>query len=327
MNALPSSRPIAFWCFAVAYPFFTVACAIAVYRGLQSTDQSGAVVVAACWTSLSAAGLALFLNLRSRLLGLGVPAATLAEAVLCDWRFFPLSLLALAPALVMGTPVPARAGIRALSSLIEFAFLAAILDTRWHSPEPLAGVLADRVAGLAQTGSLRARKVYLADRTIPGWSGMLTRKAVILTPELINRLSRREVDALAARQMNHPANGGLFLILLVLTFMAVASGLQDFVALAGILGLEAVLVGGFLVRADRVAGYRATKLTGDPVALVTALAKVDRSRAGASRLQRIAAAAGIDKQHLAGLLASQSSIDDHYTVEARKGRSTPPLLY
>ena len=327
MNALPSSRPIAFWCFAVGYCFFTVACATAAYRALLATHSLGPIVVVDCWTTLSGVALALFLNLRSRLLGLGVPAAAMAEAVVCDWRFFLLGLIALAPALALRTPALASASIRVLSALLELAFLAAILDMRSRGPEPLAGALADRIAGLARSGALRARRVYLADRTVPGWSGMLTRKAVILTPALLNRLSRREVDALAARQMNHPANVGLFLILLVFTFLAVASSLQDVVALVATLSLEVIIVGGFLVRADRVASRRATNLTGDPVALITALAKVDGGRAATSGLQRIAAGAGIDKQHLAELLASQSSADDHYTVEAREGRSAPPLLY
>ncbi len=327
MTVLPSSRPLAFFCFAVGYCFFTVACATAVYRGLWTADQPGAVVVAACWTTLSAAALALFLNLRSRLLGLGLPVAALAEAVVCNWSLFVLSLVAFIPVLILGAPLPARTAVRFLAALLELAFLAAILDTRLPGPKALGGALGDRIAGLAQTGSLRARKVYLADQTVPGWSGVLTRKVVILTPALLNRLSRREVDALAARQMNHPASGRLFLILLVFTFLAATYGAQDFVALLAILSLQAILVAGFLVRADRVASHRATNLTGDPVALITALAKIDRGRGRASRLHRIAAAAGIDRPHLAELLANPSGADDRYTVDVREGRSTPPLLY
>ena len=318
MNVLPSSRPLAFWCFAVGYCFFTVACAVGIYRGLQTAYEPGPVVVAGCWATLSASGLALFLNLRSRLLGLGLPARALAEAIVCDWRFFVLGIVSQTAVQVWGAPEPARSAMRILAFLLEFALLAAIVGTRSPSRGALTGALADRIAGLARAGSLRARKVYLADPSIPGWSAILARKAVILTPALLERLSRREIDAIAARQMSHPANLRLFLTLLVFTLFCVVCGSASFLPLLGILALEAVFVAGFLTRSDRVANQRAAALTGDPVALVTALARIDPR---ASRMGGIAARAGIDKAHLAGLLTNQSGPDDRYVVEAGGPRS------
>lgn len=310
MTVLPSSRPLASWCLAVGYGFFTAACAVAVYRGLRAEDEVWPVMLAGCWAAPSAAGLALFLNLRSRLLGLGLPVRALAESVVCDWRFFILAIIPLMPVQLYRPPAPAGAAIRVLGALLEFALLAAIIDTRSSRTEAITGALADRIAGLARTGSLRARKVYVADQTIPGWSGMLARKAVILTPGVLDRLSRREIDAIAARQMNHPANGRLFLGLLAFTLLCVTCGSRDSLALLVILSFEAAFVAGFLARSDRAANQRAAALAGDPVALITALAKSDPGRAA-----RIAARAGIDKPHLAGLLANQSGPDDRYVVE------------
>ncbi len=155
----------------------------------------------------------------------------------------------------------------------------------------------------------------MADRKRPGWSGVLPRKAVILTPALLDRLSRREIDAIAARQMSYPAGGRLFLALLVFAFLYGAYGSQDFLALLGILAVQTVFVAGSLVRADRVANRRATTLTGDAVSLVTALAKLDSSRAGPARVRRLSARAGIEMPHLSSLSAIQPEASDRYVVE------------
>ena len=310
MTVLPSSRPLASWCFAVGYCFFTVACAVAAYWDLRAGDEAGPVVVAVCWAAPLAAGLALFLNLRSRLLGLGLPARALAEAVVCDWRFFVLGTAVWLRCNCYRPPAPVGTAVRVLAALVEFALLAAIMDTRSSTRPALKGALADRIAGLARTGSLRARKVYVADQNVPGWSRMLARKAVILTPGVLDSLSRREIDAIAARQMNHPANGRLFLALLAFTLLYAAYGMQNALALLVILFLEAACVAGFIARSDLVANRRASALTGDPVALITALAKLDPGRAG-----RIAAQVGIDKPRLATLLANQSGPGDRYALD------------
>lgn len=321
MTVLPSSRHLAAWCFGVGFCFFTAACVVAVLRCVKTGDDAGPVVVVGCWVALVTPGLALFANLRSRLAGLDLPSSALAEAVICDWRFVILALCPLAAARMLGLPLPAGAAASVLGVLLDFVLVAAFLSLSADDSPLRQGELYDRVAGLAHAGSLRACKVYVIDRKRSGWSGLLPRKAVILTPRLLDRLSRREVDAIAARQMSHPAGGRLFLALLVFAALYGVYGLQDFGALLGILAVETVFVAGLLARSDRVANRRATGLTGDPASLVSALAKLDSSRAGAARVRRLSARAGIGTPHQNDATGIRPDASDRYPAESSTVRA------
>jgi Zn-dependent protease with chaperone function len=315
MTVLPDWRHLTAWCFSVGFCFFTVACAAAVLVCMRTGDAVGPVAVAGCWVALVTPGLALFANLRSRLSGLDLPSKALAEAVICDWRFIILALFPLAMARLYGLPVPADRAARFLIFLLDLVLFAIFWGLRSDGVPPLKGALCERVAGLARAGSLRARKVYVVDQKRPGWFGLLPRKAVILTPDLLDRLSRREIDAIAARQMNHPAGGRLFLALLVFGLLYGAYGSQDFGALFGILAVETAFVAGLLARSDHTANRRATTLTGDPVSLVSALAKLASGRAGGARVRRLSARAGIGMPRLSELVAIQPDASDRYAVE------------
>jgi Zn-dependent protease with chaperone function len=208
-----------------------------------------------------------------------------------------------------------------------------------------SGALRDRLFDLAQRGGVPLRQLYI----MPVRRGRIANAfavqggSVILTDYLLENLSEREVVAVMAHEIGHlrhghprqlaltlAASAGLALV----AVRAFGAALQLPPALAWPIAVIAAVFVTFIASRhfERIADAEAVKLTGDPEALITALARLsnlnhvpiewgmwaERSLTHPSTLRRaqaIARRAGLEHGRVEALLASLPRPEPRFAVE------------
>jgi Zn-dependent protease with chaperone function len=241
--------PVVVWCYALSRPVFSHV------RGLDYTRRD--LIRQAAW------GQARFLPLLCLVMAV--------NELQNDPRLSSVWLAAALAALIVAT----QGAARAMGTV----------------PRALTvGDLRDRVFGLAAQAGVRVQQVYV----LPAGKGRMvnafasTGNIVMLTDLLLERLSRREVDAVIAHELTHlRRRHPVALLLLVLPqivfgilLSTVIGGLTSHV-LGGVLYAVGVLLGLLLMyffsrRFEYAADAGALALTDDPRACITGLTKISR---------------------------------------------------
>ena len=154
----------------------------------------------------------------------------------------------------------------------------------------LHGELRDRVFSLCKKAGVNLRQLYVLPTPFMPMANAFALRGdrILLTDQLLNVLSRKEVDAVVAHEIGHLRHRHITLLLLaiagVLLFAVIAYLhwftafpftvkllLIGFVSQALVQGLKALRH-----QTEKAADRLAAKLVNDPVAMVTALARVTR---------------------------------------------------
>jgi Zn-dependent protease with chaperone function len=210
--------------------------------------------------------------------------------------------------------------------------------------EITAGELRDRIFSLASGAGVTVRSVF----AIPSTRGRLANAfavrgdKVMLSALLVERLTRRETDAvvmheLAHLELRHPTMIGLALfgaIMVPAVCAPIASLLLPLPFYVPWVAIFAVALGGYLWvrrRFEYDADARAVEVTRDPEALVAALAKVMRANmlplafgrveelflthpSTMRRFEAIAARTGLPRERIAELVAAADAGGDSYPI-------------
>jgi Zn-dependent protease with chaperone function len=208
-----------------------------------------------------------------------------------------------------------------------------------------SGALRDRLFDLARRGGVPLRQLYI----MPMRRGRIANAfavqggSVILTDYLLENLSEREVVAVMAHEIGHLRHGHPRQLVLTLAasaglalvaVRAFGAALQLPPALAWPCAVIAAVLVTFVASRhfERIADAEAVKLTGDPEALITALARLanlnhvpiewgmwaEKSLTHPSTLRRaqaIARRAGLEKGRVEALLASLPEPEPRFEVE------------
>ena len=259
----------------------------------------------------------------------------------------PLTLLALAvPAFLLGhAALAAVAGVGVILSRVWL--LRRFTEVNGVSPRAITtGPLRDRLFDLAARAKVPIKQLYV----FPSSRGRLANAfavsngTVILTDYLLEHLSEREVVAALAHEIGHLKHDHprkllftmIFPMIFVLFSMSAFQPVFHYPFVAGL--IAAVLLSSFTTmlvarRFERVADRFAVDLTGDPEALITALARLarlnhvpmdwgllaEKSLTHPSTLRRaraIAAYAVLPADRVSALLATLPPAEPRFTIEA-----------
>lgn len=199
-------------------------------------------------------------------------------------QIVPLAFLALVPAALVVGHVPLAVAALLAGLTLAVVLLQATQRLSGISPEAVSsGDLRDRLFALARTAGVQIRQLYVLPMSRSRIANAFAVRGgmVMLTDHLLEHLSRREVDAVMAHEITHLRRGHPLRLALALILIPVAllTVLPSFVGpLAMPIG---VLLGAgisyFIARRfERTADAGAVKLTGDPEALISALARLNR---------------------------------------------------
>jgi Zn-dependent protease with chaperone function len=209
------------------------------------------------------------------------------------------------------------------------------------------GELRDRIFALGEKAGVKIQQIYV----LPSGKGRMANafamqgNNVLLTDYLLEHLSKREVDAIAAHELAHlrrrdPRRLWLVIILVCALAGGVSAGLDSLklvsangspFVMAGAVLLAIMLFYFFSRRFERAADAGAVTLTGDPEALITALAQVMRLNllpmhwgkwdermlthpSTLRRVQAIAAQGGVSAERLQELLSSPGTDVERYSL-------------
>ncbi|MGO9271696.1 MAG: M48 family metalloprotease [Terriglobia bacterium] len=260
----------------------------------------------------------------------------------------PLAMLAAGLVIVFGSS-PAWGALSILAALLvrnlSAQRLMKIADREPHALT--SGELRDHAFALAQKAGVKLNQIYLLPTRKARTANACARQGndIILTDYLLEHLSKREVDAVVGHELahlrkRHPA----FLLLVFLTAMGVAGALAGYFDSVfpwlpeGLFLPVAIVVGVCLFylvsrRFERRADAAAVRLTGDPEAMIRALAKLtwlNRMPLHWGRLQNatishpsilrrvreIARQAAIPEGRLNQILGSPEESPDRYSIPA-----------
>jgi hypothetical protein len=141
---------------------------------------------------------------------------------------------------------------------------------------------------------------------------------VILSTRMVSRLSKEEIDAIAARQLSFAGVSGIRAFLWGSVYVLVWCLANDHfvVTLLVCLLIHAICLKAVIEWLCHEADLEAVRRTGDPQALLAAIAKLHNTRSWsiARRLSRIATAAGISREGISGRERTGSGTEiEHYT--------------
>jgi Zn-dependent protease with chaperone function len=218
------------------------------------------------------------------------------------------------------------------------------------SMEPIAltvGELRDRVFALAEQAGVKVQQVYV----IPSGKGRMANafavqgNNLLLTDYLLQHLNRREVDAILAHELAHLQRrdprrlwttllltaGAAGIVVGVLSALDLVSEEQSPFAVGTAVAVALLMFFFSSRRFEGKADAGAVELTGDPEALITALAKVMRLNllplhwgkwdertlthpSTLRRVQAIAAQSGVPPERLEEILSAPQADDEQYPL-------------
>ncbi len=196
----------------------------------------------------------------------------------------PLALLVVVPGALMAGRIHLAVGALLGGLTLAVILLQARARVSGISPEAVSsGELRDRLFALARAAGVHIRQLYVLPMRRSRIANAFAVRGgmVMLTDHLLEHLSRREVDAVMAHEITHLRRGHPLRLALSLILVPVAllTVLPSFVGpLAMPIGvLLAAGISYFISRRfERSADAGAVKLTGDPEALISALARLNR---------------------------------------------------
>jgi Zn-dependent protease with chaperone function len=196
----------------------------------------------------------------------------------------PLACLVMVPGALFAGHT--RLAIAALLGgvVLAIVLLQARAQASGISPEAVSsGELRDRLFALAHAAGVRLQQLYVLpmhrSRTANAFA--VRGGTVMLTDHLLEHLSRREVDAVMAHEIAHLRRGdplrlAMALILVPVVLMVVLPSLVGPLAMPIAVLLGAGISYFISRRFERSADAGAVRLTGDPEALISALARLNR---------------------------------------------------
>jgi Zn-dependent protease with chaperone function len=202
------------------------------------------------------------------------------------------------------------------------------------------GELRDHIGALAAKAGVKLRTVYVLSTGKSRMANAFAARGnmVILTDYLLTHLTRREVDAVVAHELTHLHKRHAVVrvvMLMAVVYLVIGITMQwmRFGTVPLVLAF-ALLIFFFTARVnERTADAGAAKITGDPEAMITALAKITRLNkfplrwskwndwlmthpSTSRRTETIARQAGITQERLAEILRAGTTGDTYYSLPA-----------
>jgi len=278
--------------------------------------------------------LLLALDIAARIRDFDLRFRSMAATALHDWIFLAAYFLPVANLLVVHARVPVvTVGAVLALWMSGTAYLAWSWAPSLDPPAISRGALVGRAKELAKKGCVALGRIYIVakDPWIPWFDSTPSKTDLVTTWLLLDRFTRSEVDALLARQIGYGSQAPMVFACIACEFVNLAFGelvpsIQSLIWLV-LMPIEVVALVFFISYRDGKADSEAARITGNPEALIMAIAKADHlSRKRplplcvlqpvAWRIQGIAKAANISDARLTELLRKANlAADDRYQVD------------